>query len=153
MTRLGYQIPNFNYPDVGPAELFGVIAAQAREADESGFDTVLVMDHFFQLPMIGPPENYMLECYALLAGLAGVTSNVRLSALVTGNTYRNPAVLAKTVTTLDIVSGGRAQLGSAPAGSSWSTVRSGSSSAHSRIASRSSRRRCRSSCRCCATSG
>lgn len=111
MTRLGYQIPNFNYPDVGPAELFGVVAAQAREADESGFDTVLVMDHFFQLPMIGPPENYMLECYTLLAGLAGVTSNVRLSALVTGNTYRNPAVLAKTVTTLDIVAGGRAQLG------------------------------------------
>ena len=111
MTRLGYQIPNFNYPDVGPAELFGAVAAQAKEADESGFDTVLVMDHFFQLPMIGPPENYMLECYTLLAGLAGVTSNVRLSALVTGNTYRNPAVLAKTVTTLDIVSGGRAQLG------------------------------------------
>ncbi len=111
MTRLGYQIPNFTYPDIGSAELFGVIAAQAREADESGFDTVLVMDHFYQLPMLGAPEEYMLECYTLLAGLAGQTSNVRLSALVTGNTYRNPAVLAKTVTTLDVVSGGRAQLG------------------------------------------
>ena len=111
MTRLGYQIPNFTYPDVGPAELFGAVAAQAREADTSGFDTVLVMDHFYQLPMIGRPEEYMLECYSLLSALSGVTERVRLSALVTGNTYRNPAVLAKTVTTLDIVSGGRGQLG------------------------------------------
>ena len=111
MTRLGYQIPNFTYPDTGPAGLFDVIARQAREADSSGFDTVLVMDHFYQLPMLGAPEEYMLECYSLLSALARETSNVRLSALVTGNTYRNPAVLAKTVTTLDVVSGGRAQLG------------------------------------------
>ncbi len=111
MTRLGYQIPNFTYPGVGPAELFDVIARQAREADASGFDTVLVMDHFYQLPMLGPPENFMLECYSLLSALARETSTVRFSALVTGNTYRNPLVLAKTVTTLDIVSGGRAQLG------------------------------------------
>jgi F420-dependent oxidoreductase-like protein len=111
MTRLGYQIPNFTYPDTGPATLFDAIARQAREADHSGFDTVLVMDHFYQLPMLGAPDAYMLECYALLAGLARETSTVRLSALVTGNTYRNPAVLAKTLTTLDIVSGGRAQLG------------------------------------------
>ena len=111
MTRLGYQIPNFTYPDTGPAELFAAVARQAVEAESSGFDTVLVMDHFYQLPMIGDPSEFMLECYTLLAGLAGVTSKVRLSALVTGNTYRNPAVLAKTVTTLDIVSGGRAQLG------------------------------------------
>jgi F420-dependent oxidoreductase-like protein len=110
MTRLGYQIPNFTYPDVGPAELFDEVARQAREADTSGFDTVLVMDHFYQLPMLGAPDDYMLECYTLLAALARETSNVRLSALVTGNTYRNPAVLAKIVTTLDIVSGGRAQL-------------------------------------------
>jgi len=111
MTRLGYQIPNFTYPDVGPAELFEGVAAQAEAADRSGFDTVLVMDHFYQLPMIGPPEAYMLECYTLLAALAQRTSKVRLSALVTGNTYRNPALLAKIVTTLDIVSRGRAQLG------------------------------------------
>ena len=111
MTRLGYQIPNFTYPDTGPAELFDVIAAQAREADSSGFDTVLVMDHFYQLPMLGAPDDYMLECYSLLSALARETSTVRRSARVTGNTYRNPAVLAKTVTTLDIVSGGRAQLG------------------------------------------
>jgi F420-dependent oxidoreductase-like protein len=111
MTRLGYQIPNFTYPVAGPAELFEVIARQAAEADSAGFDTVLVMDHFYQLPMLGAPSDYMLECYTLLAALARETSTVRLSSLVTGNTYRNPAVLAKTVTTLDIVSGGRAQLG------------------------------------------
>ncbi|MBV9952377.1 MAG: LLM class F420-dependent oxidoreductase [Acidimicrobiia bacterium] len=111
MTRLGYQIPNFSYPDVGPDKLFDAIAAQAREAEGSGFDTVLVMDHFFQLPMLGEPQEPMIECYSLLSGLARETSDVRLSALVTGNTYRNPAVLAKTVTALDIVSGGRAQLG------------------------------------------
>ena len=111
MTRLGYQIPNFTYPDVGPSELFDAVAQQAREADGSGFDTVLVMDHFYQLPMLGEPDQYMLECYSLLSALARETSTVRLSALVTGNTYRNPAVLAKTVTTLDIVSGGRGQLG------------------------------------------
>ena len=116
MTRLGYQIPNFTYPDTGPAGLFDVIARQAKEADASGFDTVLVMDHFYQLPMLGAPEEYMLECYALLSALARETTSVRLSALVTGNTYRNPAILAKTVTTLDIVSNGRAQLG---IGAAW----------------------------------
>ena len=111
MTRLGYQIPNFTYPGVGPDQLFDRVAAQAKEADGSGFDTVLVMDHFYQLPQLGDPDQYMLECYTLLSALARETSTVRLSALVTGNTYRNPAVLAKTVTTLDVVSNGRGQLG------------------------------------------
>lgn len=111
MTRLGYQIPNFTYDGVADRDLFANVAAQAAAADRSGFDTVMVMDHFFQLPMLGPPDHAMLECYTLLAALAQHTSTARLSALVTGNTYRNPAVLAKTVTTLDLVSGGRAQLG------------------------------------------
>ena len=111
MTRLGYQIPNFTYPDTDSAGLFEVIARQAVEAEESGFDTVLVMDHLYQLPLLGDPANDMLECYTLLAALAQRTSRVRLSSLVTGNTYRNPALLAKIVTTLDVVSGGRAQLG------------------------------------------
>lgn len=111
MTTLGYQIPNYTYDGVTPADLFAAVAAQAAAADRSGFDTVLVMDHFFQLPMLGPPEHAMLECYTTLAALSQHTSTARLGALVTGNTYRNPAVLAKTVTTLDIVSGGRAQLG------------------------------------------
>src|SRR5688572_20635021 len=101
----------FTYPGTEPADLFGTIARQAREADESGFDTVMVMDHLYQIPLHGPPELEMLECYTLLSALAQHTSNVRLSALVTGNTYRNPTLLAKTLTTLDIVSGGRAQLG------------------------------------------
>jgi F420-dependent oxidoreductase-like protein len=116
MTRLGYQIPNFTYPGVDSAGLFDAIARQAKEADGSGFDTVLVMDHFFQLVMLGPPEHEMVEAYTLLGALARETSNVRLGTLVTGNTYRNPAILAKTVTALDVVSGGRAQLG---IGSGW----------------------------------
>jgi F420-dependent oxidoreductase-like protein len=111
MTRLGYQIPNFNYPDVGPKGLFDLVVAQAAEADRSGFDTVMLMDHFYQLPMLGNPDAYMLECYTTLGALARETSSVRLGALVTGNTYRNPSLLAKIITTLDIASGGRAQLG------------------------------------------
>ncbi len=111
MTRLGYQIPNFTYPDTANAGLFGAIVAQAKEAEEAGFDRVLVMDHFYQLPGIGAPDEPMLECYTLLSALAQHTSSVRLSALVTGNTYRNPTLLAKEITTLDHVSGGRATLG------------------------------------------
>lgn len=109
--RLGYQIPNFSYPGTGVEELFGLVTAQAQEAEASGFDTVLVMDHFYQLPGLGTPDQPMLECYTALGALATATSTVQLSALVTGNTYRHPAILAKTVTTLDVVSGGRAVLG------------------------------------------
>ncbi len=111
MTKLGYQIPNFNYPGGDRTRLFDAVVAQAKAADRSGFDTVLLMDHFFQLPLLGRPDDYMLECYTALGALARETSNVRLSALVTGNTYRNPALLAKIITTLDLVSAGRAQLG------------------------------------------
>lgn len=111
MTRLGYQIPNFTYPGVGADQIFPTVVAQAKAAEASGFDRVLVMDHFFQLPMLGAPDEPMIECYTLLSALAQHTSSVRLSALVTGNTYRNPALLAKTVTALDHVSGGRATLG------------------------------------------
>lgn len=107
---MGYQIPNFSYPG-GPAEIFPRVSAQAREAEAAGFDTVLLMDHFYQLPGIGKPDEPMLECYTALGALAGATQNIQLSSLVTGNTYRNPAILAKTVTTLDVVSGGRAVLG------------------------------------------
>jgi F420-dependent oxidoreductase-like protein len=109
--RLGYQIPNFTYPGIGVENLFDTVAAQAKEAEAAGFDTVLVMDHFYQLPGIGAPENAMLEAYTTLGALASVTSTIQLSTLVTGNTYRNPALLAKTVTTLDVVSKGRAILG------------------------------------------
>lgn len=111
MTRLGYQIPNYTYPGTPPGELFGKVVAQAKEAEASGFDRVLVMDHFYQLPQLGAPDEPMLECYTTLAALAQHTTSVRLSALVTGNTYRNPALLAKMITTLDHASGGRATLG------------------------------------------
>src|SRR5690348_16604420 len=109
--RLGYQIPNFTYPGVADRDLFDTVAAQAREAEAAGFDTVLVMDHFYQLPGIGTPDMPMLEAYTTLAGIAASTETIQLSALVTGNTYRNPALTAKTVTTLDMVSKGRAILG------------------------------------------
>lgn len=111
MTRLGYQIPNFTYPDTDSATLFGAVVRQAHEAEASGFDTLMVMDHFYQLAGLGTPELDMMECYTTLAALAQHTSTMRLSALVTGNTYRNPTLLAKTVTSLDVVSNGRAQLG------------------------------------------
>ncbi|MFF5083385.1 TIGR03560 family F420-dependent LLM class oxidoreductase [Actinoplanes sp. NPDC000266] len=109
--RLGYQIPNFTYPGVPVENLFDTVAAQAREAEASGFDTVLVMDHFYQLPGINTPDHPMMEAYTTLAALAASTSTVQLSTLVTGNTYRNPALLAKTVTTLDVIAKGRAILG------------------------------------------
>ena len=107
---MGYQIPNFTYG--GPvAELFPTVIAQAREAEAAGFDAVLVMDHFYQLPGIGTPDEPMLEAYTALGALATATERVQLSTLVTGNTYRQPTLLAKAVTTLDVVSGGRAVLG------------------------------------------
>lgn len=111
MTKLGYQIPNFTYPDTAPGEIFGRVIDQAKAAEAAGFDRVFVMDHFYQLPGIGEPYEPMFECYTLLAALAQHTQTVRLSALVTGNTYRHPTLLAKEITALDHVSGGRATLG------------------------------------------
>ncbi len=108
--RLGYQIPNFSY-GTPVSELFPTVIRQAQEADESGFDAVMVMDHFYQLPMLGAPDQPMLEAYTALGALATATKNVQLGTLVTGNTYRNPTLLAKIITTLDVVSGGRAILG------------------------------------------
>lgn len=109
MTRLGYQIPNFTYP-LG-TNIFDSVVAQTKTAEAAGFDRVLVMDHFYQLPGIGAHTEPMMECYTMLSALAQHTKTVRLSALVTGNTYRNPTLLAKTVTSLDHVSNGRATLG------------------------------------------
>ena len=108
--KLGLQIPNFSY-GTGVAELFPTVIAQAQEADAAGFDSVFVMDHFYQLPGLGTPDQPMLEAYTTLGGLATVTKNVQLGTLVTGNTYRNPTLLAKAITTLDVVSQGRAILG------------------------------------------
>jgi len=111
VTQLGYQIPNFTYPNTAPAEIFGRVVAQAKAAEAAGFDRVFVMDHFYQLPGIGSPDEPMFECYSVLSALAQHTSTVRLCPLVTGNTYRHPSLLAKTVTALDHVSNGRATLG------------------------------------------
>lgn len=108
--RLGLQIPNFSYGTSIP-ELFPAVKAQAQEAEAAGFDTVLVMDHFYQLPGLGEPDEPMLEAYTTLGALATATEKVQLSTLVTGNTYRNPTLLAKVITTLDVVSAGRAILG------------------------------------------
>jgi hypothetical protein len=95
--RMALQIPNFSYPGTPPAALFDRVAGSACEAEAAGFDAVLVMDHFYQLPALGPPENEMLEAYPLLGALAARTQRVRLGTLVSGNTYRNPAHLAKIV--------------------------------------------------------
>jgi len=118
MTRFGLQIPNFTY-DVDDAELFGRVIELARAAEESDFSSVWVMDHFYQLPGLGGPSNPMLEAYTTLGALAGATNVVELGTLVTGVTYRNPAMLAKQVTTLDVISGGRAICG---LGAAWYDV-------------------------------
>ncbi len=108
--RLGLQIPNFSY-GTGVGELFPTVIAQAQEAEAAGFDSVFVMDHFYQLPMLGTPDQPMLEAYTALGGLATATQKVQLGTMVTGNTYRNPTLLAKAITTLDVMSQGRAILG------------------------------------------
>ncbi|MAT04472.1 MAG: LLM class F420-dependent oxidoreductase [Acidimicrobiaceae bacterium] len=118
-TRLGLQIPNFTYDGVAPERLFGAVADQAVAAEQSGFDSIFVMDHFFQLPMLGPTDNEMFEAYTLLGALAARTQSARLGTLVTGVTYRHPAVLAKILSTLDVISGGRALLG---IGAAWFDV-------------------------------
>jgi F420-dependent oxidoreductase-like protein len=119
MIKVGFQIPNFTFPGVAPEDLFDRVCEVAQAAEAAGADTVMVMDHFYQLPLLGPPEHEMLESYTLLGALAARTSTVRLGTLVTGVTYRNPAILAKIVTTLDVISGGRAFLG---IGAAWFDV-------------------------------
>ncbi len=113
--RLGLQVSNFSWPDA-PASIGPTFARIARNADGAGMSSLWVMDHFFQIGVIGPPEDEMLEGYSALAFAAGVTENIELGTLVTGVTYRHPGVLVKTVTTLDVLSGGRAWLG---IGAAW----------------------------------
>jgi F420-dependent oxidoreductase-like protein len=114
-VRIGLQIPDFNRPG-GAAGLGANLATVARTADDAGFDYIAVMDHFFQIGVIGPPEDDMLEAYTTLGYLAACTSRARLLTLVTGAVYRHPGILAKIVSTLDVLSGGRAWLG---IGAAW----------------------------------
>jgi len=118
MTRYGLQLPNFTLgvPDTG---LFERVVELATTGEESGFSSLWVMDHFYQLPALGGADQPMLEGYTLLGALAARTSRVELGTLVTGVTYRNPALLAKIVTTLDIISSGRAILG---LGAAWHDI-------------------------------
>ena len=119
MIKVGLQIPNFTYPGVAPEQLFERVAEVAVAGENAGADAVMVMDHFYQLPLLGPPEAEMLEAYTLLGAIAARTKTVKLGTLVTGVTYRNPAILAKIVTTLDVISSGRAFLG---IGAAWFDV-------------------------------
>ncbi len=121
VTRFGLQIPSFTQGDAAGdvAEddgLFERVVSIATTAESAGFDSVWVMDHLFQIPGIGKVDEPMFEAYTLLGGLAARTRSARLGAMVTGVTYRNPALLAKEVTALDVLSGGRAVLG---IGAAW----------------------------------
>src|SRR5579875_216881 len=113
--KIGLQIPDFSTPR-GPERLGAELATVGRVADEAGFEYIAVMDHFFQIPVVGPAEKEMLEGYTTLGYLAACTSHATLVTLVTGAVYREPGILAKIVTTLDVLSGGRAWLG---IGAAW----------------------------------
>lgn len=113
--KLGLQIPYFTWPG-GPPALGPKLAEIARTADDAGYDSIWVMDHYFQIPMVGPAELDMLEAYTTLGFIAAHTKRARLGTLVTGVTYRHPGVLVKQVTTLDVLSEGRAWLG---IGAAW----------------------------------
>jgi F420-dependent oxidoreductase-like protein len=113
--KVGLQIPDFSTPR-GPEGLARELAVVARTADEAGFEYIAVMDHFFQIAAVGPAEKEMLEGYTTLGYLAACTSRAVLVTLVTGTIYREPAILAKIVTTLDVLSNGRAWLG---IGAAW----------------------------------
>ena len=113
---LDLHITNFNYPDTPPERLLGKLTEIAQAAEGSGFSSLTVMDHLYQIPVVGPVEHYMLEGNMALTALATATERVSLGLLVGGVTYRNPALLAKMTTTLDVLSGGRAVFG---IGAAW----------------------------------
>lgn len=113
--RVGLQVPSFTWPN-GQSQLGDTFAHIAREAERASFYSLWVMDHFFQIRVQGPAENEMLEGWTALGFAAGVTNRIKLGTLVTGVTYRYPAILIKTATTLDVLSHGRIYFG---IGAAW----------------------------------
>jgi F420-dependent oxidoreductase-like protein len=118
MTKFGLQIPNFSFGG-DASQIFETVAELAQTAEQTGFDSVWVMDHFYQLPPLGGPDQPMLESYTILGALGARTERVKLGALVGGVTYRNPALVAKAATTLDVITKGRAICG---LGAAWFDV-------------------------------
>jgi F420-dependent oxidoreductase-like protein len=115
VMRIGLQVPDFTWPG-SPQTLGPLLRRVAVDAEQAGMSSFWVMDHFFQIATVGPPEHEMLESYTTLGNVAAVTDKIMLGAMVTGVTYRHPGLLVKTVTTLDVLSGGRACLG---IGAAW----------------------------------
>jgi len=112
----GFHMPTFTFRGGSNDGLFDRVVKNAKAAEKAGFDLVTVMDHFYQISGIGPETEPMMEAFTTLSALATQTSRVKLGTLVTGVTYRNPALLAKQVTTLDVISKGRAIFG---IGAAW----------------------------------
>ncbi|HEX3089071.1 MAG TPA: LLM class F420-dependent oxidoreductase [Ilumatobacteraceae bacterium] len=120
MATYGLQLPDFSWiVDADPPTTMDRLRDAAEAADASGFSSLWVMDHLMQLPPLGGPTASILEGYVTLGALAAVTKRVELGTLVTGVTYRNPALLAKQIATLDALSGGRVILG---IGAAWYDV-------------------------------
>src|SRR5690242_10486194 len=113
---IGLHLPLYTFPNTASGELFDRVVEQAQAAEANGFRLVTVMDHLYQIGGVGAETEPMLEGWSVLNALARETSRVRLGTLVTGVTYRNPAMLAKMATTLDVISGGRAIFG---IGAAW----------------------------------
>jgi F420-dependent oxidoreductase-like protein len=118
--ELGLHVSDFTWHGGAP-ELAPTLVRIAHDAEDAGFNRLSVMDHFWQISVLGPPEHEMLEAYTTLGFVAAHTSTITLNTLVTGVTYREPALLAKAITTLDVLSGGRAMLG---IGAAWNAEES-----------------------------
>jgi F420-dependent oxidoreductase-like protein len=112
----GFHHPNYSFPGLPDDRLFDRVVENARAAEKAGFDLFTVMDHLYQIRGVGPETEPMLEAHTTLSAIAAQTSRIKLASMVTGVTYRNPALLAKQVTTLDVISRGRAIMG---IGAAW----------------------------------
>ncbi|MGW8363915.1 LLM class flavin-dependent oxidoreductase, partial [Streptomyces wedmorensis] len=118
LTRVGFQYAGYSFPGVMDNQLFQQVVDIAHAAEASGFDSLWTMDHVHQIASVGEADEPILEAYTTLAALAAVTTSARLGVLVSCNSFRNPALLAKMVTTIDVISQGRAVLG---IGAGWHT--------------------------------